>query len=147
VSQWTRDEIEQAFRHYEKVVEQCGKTVDWNAYADLFTEDAEYYDDVYEPRKGREAIRQWLKDCFAIYPADQIRYFPTQWYIIDEERGWIVCEFINRMGDLGDGSIHQCKNYTRLKYAGNNMWSFQEDQYNPEVFAKMVEGWLKAKNE
>jgi hypothetical protein len=76
-----------------------------------------------------------------------IHYFPTQWYIIDEERGWIVCEFMNRMVDPGDGSVHQVKNYTRLEYAGNNMWSLQEDQYNPAAFARMIEGWLKARGE
>jgi len=147
MGKWAKDEIERAFCHYEEVVERCGKSVDWDAYVDLFTEDAEYYDDVWEPRKRREAIRRWLKERFATYPADQIRYFPTQWYIIDEERGWVVCEFMNRMVDPGDGSIHQVKNYTRLKYAGNNMWSFQEDQYNPAAFAKMVEGWLQVKGE
>jgi len=145
MGRWPKQEIEEAFHHYESVVEQCGACVNWDAYADLFVENAEYYDDVWPPRKSREKIRGWLKEMFAPYPNNQIRYFPTQWYIIDEERGWVVCEFMNRMVDPGDGSVHQIKNYTRLKYAGNNMWSFQEDQYNPGSFAKMIEGWLKAK--
>ena len=48
MGKWARDEIEGAFRHYEEVVEKCGRSVDWDAYADLFTEDAEYYDEMYD---------------------------------------------------------------------------------------------------
>ncbi|MBW2420058.1 MAG: hypothetical protein JRH19_16060 [Deltaproteobacteria bacterium] len=49
------------------------------------------------------------------------------------------------MVDPGDGKIYQQKNYARLKYAGNDKWSFQEDQYNPAAFQSMLQDWLKAK--
>ena len=64
--------------------------------------------------------------------------FPIDWYVVDEERGWIVCQVENRMEDPGDGSIHQGANITILHYAGAGQWSYEEDVYNPAHFATMV---------
>ena len=74
-------------------------------------------------------------------PNDQMKFFPIEWYIIDDERGWVVCQVWNRMVDPGDGSLHQEYNFTLLKYAGNNLWSYEEDIYNPAGFGKMIKGW------
>ena len=71
--------------------------------------------------------------------------FPIEWYIIDEERGWVVCHVWNRMEDPGDGSIHQEYNFTLLKYAGDNRWSYEEDIYNPMRFGAMVAEWEAAR--
>ena len=72
--------------------------------------------------------------------------FPIDWYVVDEDRGWIVCQVENRMQDPGDGTIHQGANITILHYAGDGKWSYEEDVYNPAHFATMVKGWLAAKD-
>ena len=74
-------------------------------------------------------------------PNNQMKHFPIEWYIIDEERGWVVAQVWNRMVDPGDGSLHQAYNFTLLKYAGDNMWSYEEDVYNPKPFGEMIERW------
>jgi hypothetical protein len=51
------------------------------------------------------------------------------------------------MADPGDGSLHQAYNFTLLKYAGDGMWSYEEDIYNPASFADMVRGWIDRKRE
>lgn len=51
----------------------------------------------------------------------------------------------NRMGDPGDGTVHQAVNWTLLKYAGGGKWSWEEDLYNPNEFATMIKGWMAAK--
>ena len=71
-----------------------------------------------------------------------MQFFPIEWYVIDEERGWVVCQVWNRMIDPGDGSLHQAYNFTLLKYAGDQRWSYEEDIYNPGHFKDMVMGWL-----
>jgi hypothetical protein len=76
-----------------------------------------------------------------------MQYFPIEWYIIDEERGWIVAQVWNRMVDPGDGSLHQQYNFTLLKYAGNGKFSFEEDIYNPAHFQTMIKGWNERKRE
>ena len=36
-------------------------------------------------------------------------------------------------------------NFTLLKYAGNGMWSYEEDVYNPARFGEMVKNCLRQK--
>jgi hypothetical protein len=76
------------------------------------------------------------------FPNNQFTYFPIEWAVFDEERGWIVCEVQNRLNDLGDGKIFQASNFTRLVYAGDGMWSYEEDVYNPESMAVCVKAWM-----
>jgi hypothetical protein len=65
--------------------------------------------------------------------------------MIDEDRGWITCQVWNRMSDPGDGSVHQAYNFTLLKYAGDNKWSYEEDIYDPKHFESMIVAWFEAK--
>ena len=74
------------------------------------------------------------------------RRWPIDWYVVDEERGWIVCQVENRMQDPGDGTVHQEANITILHYAGDGKWSHEEDVYNPAHFGTMVKGWLAARD-
>ena len=71
--------------------------------------------------------------------------FPIDWYVIDEERGWIMCQVANVMDDPGDGSDHREYNWTILHYAGDGQFSYEEDMYNPIEFGEMIKGWLEAK--
>ena len=72
-------------------------------------------------------------------------HLPVEQYIIDEERGWVVCQIRNRMGDPGDGSDHREYNFSLLKYAGDGLWSYEEDIYNPNRFIEMLEGYEASK--
>jgi hypothetical protein len=65
------------------------------------------------------------------------------WHVIDDERGWIICEVQNVMADPGDGSVHQEPNITILRYAGENMFQSEEDVYNPARYLPMVIEWAK----
>jgi NAD(P)-dependent dehydrogenase (short-subunit alcohol dehydrogenase family) len=71
--------------------------------------------------------------------------FPVRWYVIDEDRGWVVCSVINRMADPGDGSVHEADSWTRLEYAGDGRFSLEEDMYNPNEFAAMISSWSAAR--
>jgi len=145
MGRYSREEIEEAFEKYQQTALKAGTSGDWNPWADLFTEDATYVEHLYGTFGGREAIRNWICGTMAAPTIDQMKYFPIEWYIIDEERGWVVCQVWNRMADPGDGSLHQAYNFTLLKYAGNGLWSFEEDIYNPRPFQEMVQGWTETK--
>ncbi len=147
MGKYTREEIQEAFDHYQAMALKAGTGGDWNCWADLFTEDATYVEHLYGTFGGREAIRNWICTTMAEYPNNEMKYFPIEWYIIDEERGWVVCMVWNRMVDPGDGSLHQEHNFTLLKYAGDGLWSYEEDIYNPAPFQKMVGGWLQQKKD
>jgi len=143
MGRWSRQELEEAFENYQATALRAGTSGDWGPWADLFTEDATYVEHLYGTIGGREAIRRWIQRTMSTPPNDEMKYFPIDWHIVDEERGWIVCKVWNRFEDPGDGSLHQEYNFTLLKYAGNGLFSYEEDIYNPAHFATMVKGYLE----
>ena len=58
-------------------------------------------------------------------------YYPVEWYMIDEDRGWVSCQFWCRMADPGDGSVHEFKCFSLLKYAGDGLWSLRGRPLRP----------------
>ncbi|WP_423922887.1 hypothetical protein [Candidatus Poriferisodalis sp.] len=94
---------------------------------------------------GRETIYNWIQSTMSEWPGSEMIEFPSEWYIIDEERGWVVCQIWNRMVDPDDGSIHREHNFSLLKYAGNGLWSYEEDIYNPAHFLNMLESYERHK--
>jgi uncharacterized protein (TIGR02246 family) len=147
MGRFSRAELEEAFQNYQETALEAGTSGDWTKWADLFTEDATYIEHLFGTLGGREAIRNWISKTMSETPNDQMKYFPVEWYVIDEEKGWVVAQVWNRMVDPGDGSLHQAYNYTLLKYAGNGKWSHEEDIYNPAHFQTMIVGWLKLRKE
>ena len=141
MGRWPRQELEEAFDRYQAAARHGGTTGDWDPWADMFTEDATYVEHLYGEMGGREAIRRWIHRTMSTYPGSEMPHFPIEWYVIDEDRGWIVCQVWNRMSDPGDGSLHQQYNFTLLKYAGGGLFSYEEDIYNPAHFATMVSEW------
>jgi hypothetical protein len=144
MGQWSRDEISSEFDAHKEVVVGIGKSWDWSRFADQFTEDATYVEHSFGTFHGREAIRSWIVAQMNVFPGSEMPFYPTTWHSIDEDRGWVFCEFRNRMKDPGDGSIHEQANLSVLKYAGNGLWSYEEDAYNPMNFLPMVRGYLNA---
>jgi hypothetical protein len=47
------------------------------------------------------------------------------------------------MQDPGDGSIHEAANITILTYAGDNLFSKEEDVYNPAKFTEVISTWAR----
>jgi hypothetical protein len=142
---YTRDEIEKAFATYQAAAKEAGKSGDWQAWGECFTEDAEYYEHHFGRMKGRKTIVDWLTETMKTFPNDSMTEFPIDWYMVDEERGWILMSVINRMDDPGDGTVHEEYNWTMLHYGGNGQFSYEEDMYNPAEFGTMIKGWLEAK--
>lgn len=143
-ARFTRDELEQAFQGYQDTVVEATRTGDWNLFAEMFTEDADYIEHAYGTFSGREEIREWVVRTMTAFPGSHMTEFPAAWYTVDEDRGWIICEIRNPMRDLGDGTIHEASNLTILHYAGDGLWSCEEDIYNPMKFLKMTKRWCRS---
>ena len=139
---YTRQELEDAFVAYQERAAEAGRTGDWVAWSEQFTPDAVYVEHHYGRFEGRDAIREWITATMAEFPGSAMPEFPVGWHVVDEERGWVICQVFNRMVDPGDGSVHEMDNLTVLHYAGDGQWSYEEDVYNPADFEAMVRGWL-----
>lgn len=148
MSRWNREEIDTCFRRFMDITDRAFIEGDLEPWVQCFTEDAIYSDLGYGFNggwdtgiRGRDAIRAWINGHFASFPNNQMAFWPVPWYVIDAERGWVICEWRNRMRDPGNGMVFEEKNYSRLKYAGNMRWSFEEDIYNPLRMRTMIELW------
>ena len=142
---YSRQEIEEAFQHFQDAAERSAKSGDWTEWSECFTEDATYYEHHYGRFHGRKEIYDWIQSTMTQPVVDAMRSFPIDWYVIDEERGWVLCSVWNQMDDPGDGSLHREYNWTMLHYGGNGKFSYEEDLYNPTEFETMIKGWLEAK--
>ena len=111
----------------------------------MFTGDATYVEHHYGTFEGRDAIRAWISETMAQWPNSEMKEFPHDWCVCDEERGWWICQIENRFVDPGDGEVYQAYNLTVLKYAGDGKFSSEEDAYNPANFAPVVKSWIAAK--
>lgn len=141
---WSRAELESAFEGYQRTVVEATETGNWNLFADMFTEDATYVEHAYGNFAGREEIREWVVRTMTSFPGNHMPEFPAAWYTVDEDRGVVICEIRNPMRDLGDGRTHEASNLTILHYAGDGLWSCEEDVYNPMKFLQMVKRWCRS---
>jgi len=142
---YPRAEIERAFLRFQEVSAKCAAVQQWREWSELFTEDATYIEHHYGVMHGRQEIYEWIQSTMNEFPVTEMTEFPIEWYVIDEERGWVICQVWNRMNDPGDGALHQAYNFTLLKYAGDDQWSYEEDIYNPAAFESMIRTWLEVK--
>jgi hypothetical protein len=138
---YSRAELESAFLNFEATARQASEVGDWNVWANLFTEDATYWEHLYGRFNGRAEIAAWITSTMTTYPGNQMPYFPSDWHVVDDGNGRVVAYIQNRMRDPGDGSIHEAPNVTILHYAGSDQWSYEEDIYDVDDFAKMLTGW------
>jgi hypothetical protein len=116
-----RDELEQAFRTYWR----AGAVGEhWDAWADCFTEDADYVEHVLGRLKGREAIRAWIKPIMAQFGE---LYTAYEWHMVDPASGRVVVYMQNRRDHPGGAGTIDFPGVTILEYGGGGKWKYEED--------------------
>ena len=68
-------ELRAAFEQFSRVSDACAASGDYNAFADLFTEDCTYIEHVFGEMHGREAVRRWIVPLMKQHPNDQMLSF------------------------------------------------------------------------
>jgi hypothetical protein len=144
MGKWKRQELQDAHDQYLAAAGQAGETGDWSIWTDRFTPDATYIEHHYGTMAGREQIQEWISTTMAEWPNSEMKFFPHNWCVCDEDTGRWICEIENRFRDPGDGEIYEASNITILTYAGDGRFSCEEDVYNPATFATVVKAWIAA---
>jgi limonene-1,2-epoxide hydrolase len=133
---FSRAEIEAAWRKRMELQDNN----DWEGFGSTFTEDAVYLEHHYGTFRGRKQILAWL---VPVMEHCKDWTFPVEWVAIDGNR--VVHKWLNRLpGKRADGSYYEFAGITVMVYAGNGMFSFQEDMYNRHETDKLLQEWNEA---
>jgi ketosteroid isomerase-like protein len=136
MSEHTRAEVEAAWQHFVA----AGDAGDWSAWADLHSEDGVWVEHHLGTFVGREAIRKAILEVMAPVP---MMTFPVEWHVI--QGGRVVYYPWQVLPDpTGGDEVYRFGCVTILEYAGDGLWSRQEDLYNPREGQQVVERWLAA---
>lgn len=131
-----REEVEAAYRNFVAV----GDSGDWNAWADLHSEDGVWVERHLGRFEGREAIREAILEVMKPVP---MMVFPVQWHVIEGNR--VVYYPWQVMPDpQGGDADYRFGCVTILEYAGDGLFSYQEDLYNPREGQAVIEAWIQA---
>lgn len=136
-------EIEEAYAAFHGEVTRITETADWASFPDLFTEDATYKEHAFGEFHGRDEIREWAVATMTSFPGNAMTGFPIAWQVVDAPTSRVICEIRNLMPDPGDGSLHEESNLTIMTYAGDGLFSREEDVYNPMNFLRMSVRWAR----
>ncbi|WP_408897144.1 nuclear transport factor 2 family protein [Nocardioides sp. R1-1] len=140
---FSAEEIAEAYAAFHEQVAGFAASGEWHGYADLFTPDAEYVEHAMGTFRGREEIRAWSVRTMTSYPGRVMPGFPVSWQVVDAGQNRLVCEVLNPMPDPGDGTELCEPNITIMTYAGDGLFSREEDVYNPLRFHAMAQTWAR----
>jgi len=132
------DELHAAFRTYW----QTGAVnEDWSGWADLFTEDVHYLEHVLGVMRGREAVRAWIVPLMREYGAIYTVY---RWHTLDLQRGRVIFYMDNRRDHPSGQGFIDFPGISIIEYAGDGLWSFQEDYWAVPAGTKAAKDYAAA---
>ncbi len=139
MTQFSRGEVDEAYKNFVAV----GDSGDWTAWADLHSEDCQWIEHHLGIFQGRESIREAILNVMKPVPMMQ---FPVEWYVIEGNR--VVFYPWQVMPDpKGGNEVYRFGCVTILEYAGDGLFSYQEDLYNPVEANGIMERWVEAGGE
>jgi ketosteroid isomerase-like protein len=121
-----REEVEAALKNYFDVAGRSALSGEWDAWADLFTEDVIYVEHAYGILRGREGIREWVNAVNGSTPTDL--QMIDEWHIIDNDLCVVYASNLRPAPD--GGAPFQFSATAVLCYAGDGKWCYEEDLYN-----------------
>ena len=99
---------------------------DWDAWADLFTEDCYYFEHFFGTMRGRETVRTWIKPIMERFGEIYTVY---EWHVIDPEAGRVIFYMQNRRDHPGGLAPIDFPGISIIEYAGDGRWKREEDYW------------------
>jgi ketosteroid isomerase-like protein len=137
-----REEVQEVIDRYHEVRRRVDAGLEPNGFgalADFYTDDAVYIDAAWGRIEGKPAIAAWLVDSMAGM-GDWL--FPIEFTAIEGDD--VVVKWTQIMPRTKpDGSNYTQSGYSRLHYAGDGKFSYEEDTYNMVQVLEDIEasGW------
>jgi len=138
---FSHDELDGAFVTYWRTG-AVGEN--WSAWADLFTEDVEYVEHQLGNLSGREAVRAWIVPLMVQY---RELYTAYEWHTVDVERGRVIFYMQNRRDHPSGEGLIDFPGVSIIDYAGDGLWSRQEDYWAVEKGTQAYLEYQKARRE
>jgi ketosteroid isomerase-like protein len=124
-----RDEVQAVVDRYHRLRARIDQGLEPNGFgslADFYTDDAVYVDAAWGRIEGRPAIAHWLEHSMVGLMDWQ---FPVEFTAI--EGNDVVVKWTQVIPGLrADGRPFTQSAYSRLRYAGDGRFDYQEDLYN-----------------
>jgi ketosteroid isomerase-like protein len=138
-----REEVQAVVNRYRKLRARIDEGLEPNGFgalADFYTDDAVYVDGAWGRIEGKEAIAHWLEHSVGGLGDWK---FPVEFTAIEGDD--VVVKWTQIIpGTRADGTSYSQSAYSRLRYAGNGKFSYEEDTYNMVHVLEDVEasGWV-----
>jgi ketosteroid isomerase-like protein len=142
---YPRHEVQATVDRYHELRRRIDDGLEPNAFgalADFYTDDAVYIDGAWGRLEGREVIANWLVDSML---GMEDWKFPVEFTAI--EGNDVVVKWTQIMPRRrADGTPYRQSGYSRLIYAGDGKFSYEEDTYNMAHVLEDIEasGWQPA---
>jgi hypothetical protein len=139
---YPREEVQAAVERYHELRRRIDAGLEPDAFGTLagfYTEDAVYIDGAWGRLEGRQVIADWLVDSML---GMEDWKFPVEFTAI--EGNDVVVKWTQIMPRLRpDGTPYRQSGYSRLIYAGDGKFSYEEDTYNMAHVLEDIEasGW------
>jgi ketosteroid isomerase-like protein len=139
---YPRAEVQATVDRYHELRNRIDEGLEPDAFgalAEFYTDDAVYIDGAWGRMQGRDVIAAWLVDSMV---GMEDWKFPVEFTAIEGDN--VVIKWTQVMPRLrSDGTPYRQSGYSRLIYAGNGQFSYEEDAYNMVHVLEDVEasGW------
>jgi ketosteroid isomerase-like protein len=124
-----RDEIRAVVDRYHELRRRIDDGLEpkgFGALADFYTDDAVYVDGAWGRIEGKKAIAHWLEHSMVGLGDWK---FPVEFTAIEGDD--VIVKWTQVIpGARPDGTPFTQSAYSRLRYAGNGKFSYEEDTYN-----------------
>ena len=143
ISPHPRDEIKSRHRPYHEMRRRIDAGLEpkgFGALADFYTDDAVYVDGTWGRIEGKQEIAHWLEHSMVGLMDWK---FPVEFTAIEGDD--VVVKWTQIIpGTKADGTAYAQSAYSRLRYAGDGKFSYEEDTYNMVHVLEDIEasGWV-----
>ena len=138
-----REEVKATVDRYHELRRRIDEGLEPDAFgslADFYTEDAVYVDGAWGRLEGRETIARWLVDSML---GMEDWKFPVEFTADRGRRRGGQVDPDHAADRKPDGTPYRQSGYSRLVYAGDGKFSYEEDTYNMAHVLEDIEasGW------